>query len=98
VAAELAAAWPAYGDGLAASLRAAAAAPGPTPAELAALSVPAGLVAFRDDPLHPASVAREWAAAIPHAAVRELPLGAPAAHRSILGATALAALTAARPP
>ncbi len=37
VAAELAAAWPAYGDGLAASLRAAAAAPGPTRAELAAL-------------------------------------------------------------
>jgi pimeloyl-ACP methyl ester carboxylesterase len=96
VAAELAAAWPAYGDGLAASLRAAAGAPGPTLAELAALPVPAGLVAFPDDPLHPAAVAHDWAAAIPRAAVRELPLGAPAADRSVLGATALAALTAAR--
>ena len=96
VAAELTAAWPAYGDGLAPSLRAAAAAPGPTLAELSALGVPAGLVAFPDDPLHPAAVAHEWAAAIPRAAVRELPLVAPAADRSILGTTALAALTAAR--
>ncbi len=96
VAAELAAAWPAYGDGLAASLRAAAAAPGPTPAELAALPVPAGLVAFPDDPLHPAAVAHDWAAAIPRAAVRELALAAPAPDRSILGAAALAALAAAR--
>jgi hypothetical protein len=96
VAAELAAAWPAYGDELAASLRAAAAAPGPSPAELAALPVPAGLVAFPDDPLHPAAVAHDWAAAIPRAAVRELPLAAPALDRSILGATALAALAAAR--
>ena len=96
VAAELAAAWPAYGDALAASLRAAAAAPGPTPAELAALSVPAGLVAFPDDPLHPAAVAHDWAAAIPRAAVRELLLAAPAADRSVLGTTALAALAAAR--
>ena len=96
VAAELAAAWPAYGEGLAASLRAAAAAPGPTPAELAALPVPAGLVAFPDDPLHPAAVAHDWAAAIPRAAVRELALAAPAPDRSILGAAALAALAAAR--
>jgi pimeloyl-ACP methyl ester carboxylesterase len=96
VAAELAAAWPAYGSGLAASLRAAAAAPGPTPAELAALRVPAGLVAFADDPLHPAAVAHEWAAAIPRAAVRELPLAAPAGGRSVLATTALAALAAAR--
>jgi pimeloyl-ACP methyl ester carboxylesterase len=96
VAAELAAAWPAYGDGLAASLRAAAAAPGPTLAELAALPVPAGLVTFTDDPLHPAGVAHEWAAAMPRAAVRELPLVAPAAGRSVLATTALAALAAAR--
>jgi hypothetical protein len=96
VAAELVAAWPAYGDGLAAGLRAAAAAPGPTVAELAALPVPAGLVTFADDPLHPAAVAHEWAAAMPRAAVRELPLVAPAADRSILATTALAALAAAR--
>ena len=96
VAAELATAWPAYGDGLAASLRAAAAAPGPTLAELAALPVPAGLVTFAGDPLHPAAVAHEWAAAMPRATVRELPLVAPATGRSVLAATALAALAAAR--
>jgi pimeloyl-ACP methyl ester carboxylesterase len=95
VAAELAAAWPAYGDRLAASLRAAAAAPGPTRAELAALPVPAGLVAFPDDPLHPAALAHDWAAAIPRAAVRELPLAAPATDRSVLGAATLAALATA---
>ena len=44
----------------------------------------------------PAAVAHDWAAAIPRAAVRELPLAAPAPDRSILGATALAALAAAR--
>jgi pimeloyl-ACP methyl ester carboxylesterase len=96
VAAELAAAWPAYGDGLAASLRAAAAAPGPTLAELAAIAVPVGLAAFADDPLHPVAVARQWAAAIPRAALRELPRTAPAADRSALGAAALTALHSAQ--
>jgi pimeloyl-ACP methyl ester carboxylesterase len=92
VAAELAAAWPTYGDGLAASLRAAAAASGPTLDELAGITVPAGLAAFADDPMHPAAVAREWAAALPRAALRELPLGGPAADRSVLGAATLTAL------
>jgi pimeloyl-ACP methyl ester carboxylesterase len=95
VAAELAAAWPAYGAGLAASLRAAAAAPGPTPAELAAIAAPVGLAAFADDPLHPAAVAREWAAALPRAALRELPLAAPAADRSTIGSATLTALHSA---
>jgi pimeloyl-ACP methyl ester carboxylesterase len=96
VADELAAAWPGYGTGLAASLRAAAAAPGPSRAELAALAVPAGVVAFTDDPLHPAAVAREWAATAPYAALRELPLSAPAEDRTVLAHAALAALAAAR--
>jgi pimeloyl-ACP methyl ester carboxylesterase len=95
VAAELAAAWPGYGDQLGASLRAAAAADGPSRAELAALPVPAGLVAFADDPLHPYEVAQEWAAAVPRAALRTLHLRDAAADPSILGAEALAALTAA---
>lgn len=97
VAAELAAAWPGYGPQLATSLRAAAAAPGPTRAELAALPVPAGLVAFADDPLHPAAVAREWAATAPYAALRELPVAALAADRTPLARAALAALRTATP-
>jgi pimeloyl-ACP methyl ester carboxylesterase len=95
VAAELAAAWPAYGDQLAASLRAAAAAPGPTRAELASLAVPAGLVAFTDDPLHPHEVARTWAGALPRACLRTLRLADAAQDPSVLGTQALAALTAA---
>jgi pimeloyl-ACP methyl ester carboxylesterase len=96
IADELAAAWPAYGDGLAGSLRAAAAAPGPTLTELASLRPPVGLVAFADDPMHPVAVAREWAAAIPRCALHELDLAAPAGDRAVLGATALRALAAAR--
>jgi pimeloyl-ACP methyl ester carboxylesterase len=96
VAAELAAAWPAYGDRLAASLRAAAAAPGPSVSELGRLRGPAGLVAFADDPLHPYEVAQEWAAAVPRAALRTLHLADAAADPAVLGAAALDALSAAR--
>lgn len=95
VAAELAAAWPAYGDRLAASLRAAAGAPGPSLGELGSLRGPAGVVAFADDPLHPYGVAREWAAAVPRAALRTLHLADLAADPAVLGRTALAALAAA---
>lgn len=96
VAAELAAAWPAYGDRLASSLRAAAASAGPSPAELTSVRVPAGVVAFADDPLHPYAVATGWAAALPRAALRTLHLADLAADRAALGTAALAALTAAR--
>jgi pimeloyl-ACP methyl ester carboxylesterase len=98
VAAELAAAWPGYGDRLAASLRAAAAAPGPSRAELASLRVPAGLVAFADDPLHPYGVAQEWAATVPSAALRTLHLADLAADPAVLGTAALAALSEASGP
>ena len=68
---------------------------GPSRAELASLRGPAGLVAFADDPLHPYEVAREWAAAVPRAALRTLHLADAAADPAVLGRTALAALTAA---
>jgi hypothetical protein len=95
VAAELAAAWPGYGDGLAASLRAAAASAGPSPAELAALTAPAGVVGLVDDPLHPYAVAQEWAATLPYAALGRLGLAEVGSDRSVLGTAALAALAAA---
>jgi pimeloyl-ACP methyl ester carboxylesterase len=94
VARELAAAWPAYGDALAATLRETAASHGPTAEQLRAVDVPAGVVAFRDDPLHPLAVAREWAALIPRARLVTLALADPAADRSVLGRAALAALAA----
>jgi pimeloyl-ACP methyl ester carboxylesterase len=91
VADELATAWPRHGPALAASLRAAARVAGPTPAELARIAVPVGLVAFADDPLHPAAVADEWARLLPRAAVERLTLADAAADRSVVGAAALAA-------
>jgi pimeloyl-ACP methyl ester carboxylesterase len=91
VAAELAAAWPRYGAELPATLRAAAASAGPTPEELRAIDVPVGLVAFRDDPMHPADAAQDWAALLPRCAVEWLDLEDPAADRSVLGRAAVRA-------
>jgi pimeloyl-ACP methyl ester carboxylesterase len=91
VADELAAAWPRYGAELAATLRAAAAAPGPGIEELRRITVPVGLVAFRDDPMHPAGVAEEWAALLPCAAVEWLRLGDLAGDRAPLGHAAVRA-------
>ncbi len=95
VADELAAAWPAYGDLLAPTLRAAAASPGPSAAELAALDLPVGLVACGDDPLHPLAVAERWAALLPRAALTRLHLADLAPDRALLGHAARAALGAA---
>jgi len=91
VADELAAAWPGYGDQLAATLRATGAAAGPDPTELRRVGVPVGVVGFRDDPLHPAAVAAEWSAALPRSAVEWLRVADPAADRAVLGAAAVRA-------
>jgi pimeloyl-ACP methyl ester carboxylesterase len=97
--AELDRAWRRHGDGLAAGLRVAAARQAPSPAELAALPVPAGVGTCTDDPVHPTKVASEWAAALPRAAVGETTLAALGADRESLGrATVLAFLRALRKP
>jgi pimeloyl-ACP methyl ester carboxylesterase len=88
---ELAVAWPRYGADLAATLRATAAAPGPSRAELRRIDLPVGLVGFRDDPMHPAEVTEEWAGLLPRCAVEWLDLADLAADRSRLGAAALTA-------
>jgi pimeloyl-ACP methyl ester carboxylesterase len=67
---ELGRAWPRYGDGLVCSLELAAGRAAPTLAQLATLSVPAGIAACVDDPIHPVTAATDWASAIPRAAVR----------------------------
>ncbi|MEN3358143.1 MAG: hypothetical protein V7637_2125 [Mycobacteriales bacterium] len=88
---ELAASWPGYGADLAATLRATAVTPGPTAAQLSRIEVPVGLVGFRDDPMHPAAVAEEWAALLPRCAVEWLRLADLADDRSLLGAAAVRA-------
>lgn len=94
---ELAAAWPRYGPALAATLRAAATAPGPDPAVLRRIDLPAGIVAFRDDPLHPAAVAAQWAALLPRCRVEWLRLADCAADRGALGTAAVRAWHLAEP-
>ncbi|WP_181775897.1 alpha/beta hydrolase [Amycolatopsis pittospori] len=92
---ELGRAWRRHGDGLAASLRTAASHPAPALEELKGLDVPAGIGACVDDPIHPAEVARAWAAALPRAEVGESTLTALGADRESLGrATVLAWLKA----
>ncbi|HEU4674560.1 MAG TPA: hypothetical protein VFS29_01115 [Motilibacteraceae bacterium] len=93
VGAELARAWPRYGQQrLVRALRATAVAPGPTPAQLAAVPVPVGLVAVAGDPFHPVQVAEQWQRLLPRAALEVLPADAPAADRSVIGRQGLRAL------
>lgn len=95
LAAELTRAWRRHGDGLAESLRAAAAHPAPKLDELAALDVPVGIAACVDDPVHPVATARAWAATLPRAALCETTLDVFGADRASVGrATTLAWLRA----
>lgn len=85
VGAELAAAWPDYGDDLVETLRATATSPGPTVRQLRGVRAAVGLVALDSDPFHPADVARAWARLLPTAVLEVLPHDAPAADRAVLG-------------
>lgn len=97
---ELAAGWAAYDDdSLVAALRAGASSAAPTIADLATLRSPTAVVALADDPLHPASVALEWARSVPRAALRTVERHAPRYDRAALGraaADALAELSGSR--
>ena len=79
---------------LARSLRSAALSPAPDVAELALVRARTVVVALAEDPLHPARVAEQWAAAIPGAHLVVLPRDAPGADRGALGAAARGALDA----
>jgi pimeloyl-ACP methyl ester carboxylesterase len=64
----------------------------PTRAQLGVLATPMGVVAARDDPIHPLHVGREWATAAPRAALRTIALDQLGADPTALGAACLAAL------
>ncbi|MDX6285304.1 MAG: hypothetical protein QOG53_789 [Frankiales bacterium] len=90
VAAEIRRAWPAYGEAeLVAELRATAQTSGPLIEDLARCTIPTGVVALLDDPFHPAVVATQWAAALPHSAIESIPLEAPAADVAAIGYAAV---------
>lgn len=89
--AELERAWRRAGDGLADSLDVAATRPAPLLSELSRITVPAGIAACSDDPVHPIEVARSWAATIPGAQLCPTTLRALGADRESLGRAAVLA-------
>ncbi|WLP91071.1 alpha/beta hydrolase [Gordonia sp. NB41Y] len=82
---ELGRSWRALHPGLVVQLEQAAAYRAPTVAEIAGLTVPLGIVAAADDPLHPIDVARAWADAAAHASLAEVTLTAWGEQPELLG-------------
>jgi pimeloyl-ACP methyl ester carboxylesterase len=80
--------WPSLPDAMDAASRYIS----PTSAELGTLTVPMGVGAATDDPVHPLDVAVEWAASAPMAALRTVTLVEMGAEPAVLGAACLAAL------
>ena len=64
----------------------------PTCLELERLTVPMGVAAAVDDPIHPLDVAVEWVTAAPRAALHTVTLDEIGADPAALGAACLAAL------
>lgn len=92
LAAELTRSWLAQWPGLPDAMEEAARYVAPTVTDLAALTVPMGVAAAVDDPVHPADVAVEWVAAAQHAALRTVTLDEMGAEPARLGAACVAAL------
>jgi pimeloyl-ACP methyl ester carboxylesterase len=83
---ELACAWSDYDDeSLATALTQAARSPGPDVAALRRIAARTAVVALADDPLHPETVAAQWADAVPGSALEVVRRDAPREHRSALG-------------
>lgn len=96
VAAELARAWPRYGEGLAGSLECAATTPAPDEARLREVSVSCGIAGLSDDPVHPLAVARRWRALLPRSALLTTSLAAFGADPRAVGRAAVLAWLRAR--
>jgi len=92
---ELSRSWRRQWPHLPAAMEEAAGYRSPTPAELAGLRVPMGVVGAPDDPIHPIEVARLWAGAAPRAALRTVTLEQFGPQPQRLGAACLAALDSA---
>lgn len=92
LAEELARSWRGQWPQLPDAMEEAAAYVAPSHAELGGLTVPLGVAAAVDDPIHPLQVGVEWAAAAPRAALRTVTLDEFGADAAALGAACLAAL------
>jgi pimeloyl-ACP methyl ester carboxylesterase len=80
--------WPSLPDAMEEAARYVA----PTSPELEGLTVPMGVAAATDDPVHPVEVGIEWVSAAPRAALRTVTLDEMGADPAVLGAACLAAL------
>lgn len=94
LAEELARSWLWQWPNLPDAMDEAAAYVGPTASELGRLAAPMAVVGASDDPIHPIIVAREWASAVPHAALSTVTLDQFGPQPTVIGAAALAALQA----
>lgn len=93
---EMAWTWPEHDEAsFEAILRATAASHAPELADLGEISLPTGVAASDDDPLHPRAVGKAWANAIPRAALRTHSMKDFGLDRGILGENAWRALEAA---
>jgi pimeloyl-ACP methyl ester carboxylesterase len=86
--------WPSLPDAMDEAARYVA----PTCGELEGLTVPMGVAAATDDPVHPVEVAAEWVSAAPQAALRTVTLDAMGADPALLGRACVAALLEADNP
>jgi hypothetical protein len=91
LAAELERSWRRAGPGLADSLDIAATRPAPEISDLARITVPTGIAACSDDPVHPYAVAERWATTIPGARLCTTTLSALGTDRESLGRAAVLA-------
>jgi pimeloyl-ACP methyl ester carboxylesterase len=80
--------WPSLPDAMDEAARYVA----PTCGELEGLTVPMGVAAATDDPVHPVEVGLEWVAAAPRAALRTVTLDDMGVDPAVLGAACMAAL------
>ena len=94
LAEELARSWLWQWPNLPDAMDEAAAYVGPTASELGRLAAPMAVLGASDDPIHPIIVAREWASAVPHAALSTVTLDQFGPQPAVIGAAALAALQA----
>jgi pimeloyl-ACP methyl ester carboxylesterase len=91
LAAELDRSWRRTGAGLADSLDIAATRPAPEISDLARITVPTGIAACSDDPVHPHVVAERWTETIPGAQMCTTTLSALGTDRESLGRAAILA-------
>ena len=92
LAAELARSWAGQWPSLPDALTEAAGYVAPTADELATLTVPMGVAAATDDPIHPTEIGAQWVAAARRAALRTVTLVAIGTDPAALGAACVSAL------